>query len=97
MGALQWNTGFTLTNMKYSLRFLFSGMLGNWGLGVEVEEKGVFSQGHGDLRLRCHFSEKAVMAPKQPQPLELPGHLPFSLLHHLSMRKRIHSTSKTYP
>ena len=39
-------------------------MLGSWGLGVEVEEKGVFSQGHRDPGLRCHCPEKAVMAPK---------------------------------
>ena len=38
--------------------------VGQLGLGVEVEEKGIFAQGHGDPGLRCHCPEKAAMAPK---------------------------------
>ena len=55
---------FIENDITYILLHVFSGMLGSWGLGVEVEEKGVFSQGHGDPGLRCHCPEKAVMAPK---------------------------------
>ena len=87
MGALRWNTCFTSTNMKYSVRFLVSGMLGR--------RKGSSLKGTETLGSGVTAQRKLRWPQRQPQPLELPGHLPFSLPHHRSMGKRVHSTSKT--